>query len=108
MGDNGQLYVPASLMPIYRDEIIPLSDICTPNQFEMELLTGERIKNESDAWTAMQWFHDRGVSTVALSSTDFGPPNTLLAYLSHHNRKGRIYAAVIKFYKEILVDYKNR
>lgn len=83
MGDNGQLYVPASLMPIYRDEIIPLSDICTPNQFEMELLTGEKIQNESDAWSAMQWFHDRGVGTVALSSTDFGPPDTLLAYLSH-------------------------
>ena len=36
MGDNGQMYVPEEILPIYRDYIIPLSDIITPNQFETE------------------------------------------------------------------------
>lgn len=83
MGDNGELYVPENLLPIYQNEIIPLSDICTPNQFELEMITGEKIHNESDAWNAMDWFHKRNVSTVALSSTDLGPVDTLVALLSH-------------------------
>ena len=29
-------YVPPELLPIYRDVIIPLADIVTPNQFEIE------------------------------------------------------------------------
>lgn len=84
MGDDGHMYVPANLLPIYRDEIIPLSDICTPNQFEVELLTGQPITSEEGAWQAMQWFHERGVRTVALSSTDLGAATgQLCAFVSH-------------------------
>ena len=36
MGDNGELYVPKELLYIYRDKLIPLADIITPNQFEAE------------------------------------------------------------------------
>lgn len=36
MGDNGKMYVPQELLPVYRDEIIPLANIVTPNQFEAE------------------------------------------------------------------------
>ena len=33
MGDTGPgWYVPKSLLPIYRDEILPLADVCVPNQ----------------------------------------------------------------------------
>lgn len=88
MGDDGHMYVPANLLPIYRDEIIPLADICTPNQFEVELLTGERIVSEADAWQALQWFHERGVRTVALSSTDLGASGELLAFVSHRAAAG--------------------
>ncbi len=87
MGDNGEMYVPKTLLPIYRDEIIPLADICTPNQYEMELLTGNvNIKTKEDTLKSLNWFHDRGVQTVALSSTSLGTPDQLLAFLSH--RKG--------------------
>jgi len=48
MGDNGQLYVPKELLPVYRDEIIPLADIITPNQFEVELLTEKIFFNNKD------------------------------------------------------------
>ena len=36
MGDNGRMYVPAELLPLYREHIVPLADIITPNQFEAE------------------------------------------------------------------------
>ena len=41
MGDFGPgMYVPESLLPIYQNEIIPIADVCLPNQFEAELITG--------------------------------------------------------------------
>jgi pyridoxal/pyridoxine/pyridoxamine kinase len=36
MGDNGKMYVPKELLAIYKDTILPLADIITPNQFEAE------------------------------------------------------------------------
>ena len=36
MGDNGKMYVPAELLPLYREQIVPLADIITPNQYEAE------------------------------------------------------------------------
>ncbi|CRL04471.1 CLUMA_CG017553, isoform A [Clunio marinus] len=88
MGDAGKMYVPESLLPIYRDEIIPLADLATPNQFEVELLTGKKILNEKDAWNGMQWFHDQGVKLVALSSTEFSGTSTLIAFLSFKKPDG--------------------
>jgi hypothetical protein len=32
MGDNGRLYVPEELIPIYRDSVIGRADLITPNQ----------------------------------------------------------------------------
>lgn len=88
MGDAGKMYVPEALLPIYRDEIIPLADIATPNQYEVELLTGKKIVNEADAWERMGWFHERGVKMVALSSSDIGGSSVLLALLSSKNSDG--------------------
>ncbi|CAO1350547.1 unnamed protein product [Diamesa serratosioi] len=90
MGDAGKMYVPETLLPIYRDEIIPLCDICTPNQFEVELITGKKIISEADAWEGMNWFHDKGVKIVVLSSSDIGGTSVLLAFLSCRNENGSI------------------
>lgn len=90
MGDAGKMYVPESLLPIYRDEIIPLADIATPNQFEVELLTGKKMCNEVDAWRGMEWFHERGVRMVALSSSEIGGSSVLLAYLSSKRADGTL------------------
>ena len=90
MGDDDFMYVPKELLPIYRDEIIPLADIATPNQYEVELLTGKKIVNESDAWSGMDFFHKQGVKTVALSSSDIAGSSTLLAFLSHKKDDGSV------------------
>lgn len=87
LGDNGHLYVPESLIPIYQNDILPLADICTPNQFEAELLTGKKINSDEDAWEATEWFHKKGIKTVVLSSTNFAKNNELIAFLSQTNGK---------------------
>ena len=72
MGDTGPgWYVPQSLLPIYKDEILPLADVCVPNQFEAELLSGCSISNENEALEAMKVLHDKGIRIVILSSVDF-------------------------------------
>lgn len=38
MGDNGKMYVPETLKEIYKKEIVPLADVLTPNQFELEYI----------------------------------------------------------------------
>ena len=38
LGDEGHMYVPTELVGAYRDNLIPLADVLTPNQFEVELL----------------------------------------------------------------------
>ena len=47
MGDNGQLYVPKELLHIYRDKLIPLADIVTPNQLISEGRRAEQPREES-------------------------------------------------------------
>ena len=85
MGDNGEMYVPKDLLPIYREEIVPLADIVTPNQYEVELLTEKKICSEDDIWCAVEWFHERNIDTVAISSSELGEPGHLRAYLSKRN-----------------------
>ena len=44
LGDDGQFYVPPELVPIYREQLLPLASIITPNQFEAEQLSGVTIR----------------------------------------------------------------
>ncbi|XP_057373878.1 pyridoxal kinase-like isoform X2 [Daphnia carinata] len=80
MGDNGEMYVPQELLEIYRDKLIPLADIITPNQFEVELLTGKTITNENDAIECMEILHKMGVKVVVISSSLLGPSGCLTAF----------------------------
>ncbi|XP_072301252.1 pyridoxal kinase-like [Eucyclogobius newberryi] len=70
MGDQGAMYVPENLLPVYRDKVVPLADILTPNQFEAELLTGRKINSVEDAIEVMDLLHKMGPETVVLTSTD--------------------------------------
>jgi len=64
MGDNGKLFLPAELVPIYQNIIVPLAATLTPNAFEAEQLTGLKIENENDALAACRALHERGPTTV--------------------------------------------
>ncbi|XP_051761684.1 pyridoxal (pyridoxine, vitamin B6) kinase a isoform X1 [Ctenopharyngodon idella] len=74
LGDNGAMYVPENLLPIYRDKVVPAADIITPNQFEAELLTGRSISTEKDAVEVMNLLHLMGPDTVVITSSDLPSP----------------------------------
>ncbi|GIY27056.1 pyridoxal kinase [Caerostris darwini] len=90
MGDNGIMYVPSEVLPIYRDILIPLSDLITPNQFEAELLTGIKIKSRADIMEVMKTFHQNGVKTVVLSGVQLETSEKLYLFgssiLEGHSR----------------------
>jgi len=73
LGDAGKLYVPAELVGIYKRDVIPVADIITPNQFEVEQLNGCKagsIATEEDVWRETAAFHEVGVRTVVVTSFD--------------------------------------
>lgn len=72
MGDNGKMYVPEELAPIYTEKFVPIADIITPNQFELEILCGTTIRTEQDALQAMKLLQERGAKNVILSSGELG------------------------------------
>uniref|UniRef100_A0A915I230 Pyridoxal kinase n=1 Tax=Romanomermis culicivorax TaxID=13658 RepID=A0A915I230_ROMCU len=76
MGDNGSFYVPESLLPIYRDKLVPLADIIAPNQFEVQSLSGVSIKTENQLLEALKILHQRGTKNIVVTSTDLSPKNT--------------------------------
>ncbi|XP_036426364.1 pyridoxal kinase-like [Colossoma macropomum] len=74
MGDNGAMYVPEALLPVYKEKVVPVADIITPNQFEAELLTGRKIGTEKDAVEVMDLLHGMGPDTVVITSSDLLSP----------------------------------
>ena len=64
MGDDNRLYVSEDLVPAYRDQIIALATVLTPNQYEAELLTGTTIDSKASALAACHALHQSGVATV--------------------------------------------
>uniref|UniRef100_A0A8P4GEH1 Pyridoxal kinase n=1 Tax=Dicentrarchus labrax TaxID=13489 RepID=A0A8P4GEH1_DICLA len=67
---NPNLYVPQNLYPVYKNKVVPVADIITPNQFEAELLTGKNISTEKDAVEVMDLLHAMGPDTVVITSSD--------------------------------------
>ncbi|XP_058087322.1 pyridoxal kinase isoform X1 [Magnolia sinica] len=68
MGDEGKLYVPPELVNVYRQKVVPVASMLTPNQFEAEQLTGFRINSESDGLKACNLLHATGPSKVVITS----------------------------------------
>jgi pyridoxine kinase len=70
LGDAGQFYVPQELVQVYREKVIPLADVVTPNQFEVQHLTGVEIKTLDDAKKACRILLDMGPKLVFITSLD--------------------------------------
>eukprot|EP00587_Corethron_hystrix_P007833 CAMPEP_0113331044 /NCGR_PEP_ID=MMETSP0010_2-20120614/22211_1 /TAXON_ID=216773 ORGANISM="Corethron hystrix, Strain 308" /NCGR_SAMPLE_ID=MMETSP0010_2 /ASSEMBLY_ACC=CAM_ASM_000155 /LENGTH=272 /DNA_ID=CAMNT_0000194149 /DNA_START=43 /DNA_END=861 /DNA_ORIENTATION=+ /assembly_acc=CAM_ASM_000155 len=71
LGDGGKLYVPPELIKIYLEDIIPLADVVTPNQTEVEFLTKIKIRNLDDAVLACKKLHSMGPELVVITSIEF-------------------------------------
>lgn len=85
LGDNGKLYVPADLVGIYRDTVLPLADIVTPNQFECEQLSGVTVRTRADLLAACDALHKLGPETVVVTSSSVGAEgmSTLVLSTTH-------------------------
>ncbi|XP_025192050.1 pyridoxal kinase [Melanaphis sacchari] len=70
MGDNKKMYVPKEILDIYKNEIIHLTDILTPNEYELELLTGITITTHNDINKALNILYTHGCKTVVVSSSN--------------------------------------
>ena len=69
MGDVGRgFYVKPDIPDMFKNELIPLADIVTPNQFELEALTGLATGSIDQARKAIGQLHEKGPSIVLVTS----------------------------------------
>lgn len=69
MGDVGRgFFVQADIPAIFRDQVTPHAGIMTPNQFELEFLSGHSVKTFDGAKAACRVLHDKGVAIVLVTS----------------------------------------
>lgn len=69
MGDVGRgMFVREGIPAFFKDRAVPKAKIITPNQFELEFLTGHVIKTLEDAQNAIAAAHDMGPEIVLLTS----------------------------------------
>ncbi|XP_054324901.2 pyridoxal kinase [Pongo pygmaeus] len=71
---EGSMYVPEDLLPVYKEKVVPLADIITPNQFEAELLSGQKIHSQEEALRVMDMLHSMGPDTVVITSSNLPSP----------------------------------
>ncbi|WOH10261.1 hypothetical protein DCAR_0729728 [Daucus carota subsp. sativus] len=87
MGDEGKLYVPPELVSVYREKVVPVASMLTPNHFEAEQLTGSRILSEQDGREACNILHAAGPSKVVITSMSVD--GNLILIGSHQKEKGQ-------------------
>ncbi|WFU44861.1 pyridoxal kinase [Bradyrhizobium sp. CB82] len=83
IGDDGKAYVADGILDVIRERLVPAATFITPNQFELELLTGIAIKDASGlvvASAAIAAQGPRGVITTGctLADTQAGQVETIL------------------------------
>ena len=49
LGDHGRIYTKPELVEVYRQVVVPLANVLTPNQFELELLRGIHLAADAVA-----------------------------------------------------------
>jgi pyridoxine kinase len=88
MGDVGRgFYVKPDIPDMFKNELLPLADIVTPTQFELDALTGLNTETIGNARKAIDLLHEKGPGTVLVTSYrdagdsggDAGPRISMLA-----------------------------
>ncbi|MDR2435397.1 MAG: pyridoxal kinase PdxY [Treponema sp.] len=69
MGDLGRgFYVKPDIPDMFKNELLPLADIVTPNQFELEALTSLDTGGIDKARRAIEMLHEKGPGIVLVTS----------------------------------------
>lgn len=83
IGDDGKAYVAEGIIATIRDRLVPLATLVSPNQFELELLAGQVIRDAPGLQTASTALRERGPLGViatgcTLADTPEGQVETIL------------------------------
>lgn len=65
--DRG-VFVRPDIPGMIRDRVLPLADIITPNHFELEYLSGRKVRSDADLAAALDALHALGPSTILVTS----------------------------------------
>lgn len=69
MGDEGRgIFVRPDIPAFFAERLLPVADILTPNQFELELLSGRTVVSLKDAVEAAQSLRRRGPRLICVTS----------------------------------------
>ena len=84
IGDAGRVYVRPGIPEFLRDQALPLADLATPNQFELEWLTGRPVGTLAEAKAALGRLQALGprcvlVTSLAVADTPDGSLDLLAA-----------------------------
>ena len=69
IGDSGRgIFVRDGVPELIRDRLVAAADVITPNQFELDYLTGRKTATRADALAAIDALRERGPGVVLVTS----------------------------------------
>jgi len=74
LGDNGRIYVDKGLVSTMRDQLLPLASFVTPNQFELQLLSGLDVHDIASADAAALHLLDQNPHLNGVVATGISTP----------------------------------
>ncbi|MSP48867.1 MAG: pyridoxal kinase PdxY [Alphaproteobacteria bacterium] len=83
IGDGGRVFVRPGVPEAIAERLVPLADICTPNVFELDQLTGMKVTDLDSARVAAHALRRRGPRTVIVTGL---PENGRISTLAVTNQ----------------------
>lgn len=99
IGDVGRgVFVRPGIPEFMRDRAVPVADIVTPNQFELEYLSGMTVKTLADACKAADAVHKLGPKTILLTSLhhDGLAADKIAMMVSHQGKRFAVETPMLK------------
>jgi pyridoxine kinase len=99
IGDVGRgVFVRPGIPEFMRDRAVPAADIVTPNQFELEYLSGIAVKTLADACKAADAVHKLGPKTILLTSLhhDALAADKIALMVSHQGKRFAVETPMLK------------
>lgn len=99
IGDVGRgVFVRPGIPEFMRDRAVPAADIVTPNQFELEYLSGMTVKTLADACKAADAVHKLGPKTILLTSLhhDGLAADKIAMMVSHRGKRFAVETPMLK------------
>jgi pyridoxine kinase len=99
IGDVGRgVFVRPGIPEFMRDRAVPAADIVTPNQFELEYLSGMTVKTLADACKAADAVHKLGPKTILLTSLhhDGLAADKIAMMVSHQGKRFAVETPMLK------------